>query len=454
VKLVDGNAAAAGGTGAPHAATLASSSSSSSSTALHMGLLARPHDSISSATGSNGVLSYLQQQQQQQQQQQGPGGADKLAAMQAAATPTGAAAAAGAAGAAGLGGQQPPQPPQQPFFVELWDVSGQPKYEQLRSVFYKQLNGVILVHDVTSTASLARLPRWASEVAHEGSFVAALPEQLAAANVGGLPVPVLVLGNKADRLRAGALGAGSASGSAGAAGAFLHSVCAQALLRGRGAAACGAAGGWRRWLQRTLHSVTRGVLGRSSSSSGGGGGGGRSHSGGLGSSDLPVTSSGSSVAAAAGLAGLGGAGAGAGGGAGLGGAGGGADGGAGSGAGGGLEPHLRGLTVSAAAGDMDWAQLHAFFRALWERRYQPAGAGAAAGGDRFPSALSPPLGGGGGRHRHTLSGGIVGVPAAAAAAGAGAGAGVGAGARPTLPLLGDGRGGAGGNDARLDDDWV
>lgn len=27
------------------------------------------------------------------------------------------------------------------FFVELWDVSGQPKYEQLRSVFYKQING-------------------------------------------------------------------------------------------------------------------------------------------------------------------------------------------------------------------------------------------------------------------------------------------------------------------------
>lgn len=30
---------------------------------------------------------------------------------------------------------------QKRFFVELWDVSGQQKYEQLRSVFYKQLNG-------------------------------------------------------------------------------------------------------------------------------------------------------------------------------------------------------------------------------------------------------------------------------------------------------------------------
>lgn len=59
-------------------------------------------------------------------------------------------------------------PAQRKFFVELWDVSGQPKYSQLRSVFFKQLNGVILVYDVTNKASLSRLQKWAAEVAHEG----------------------------------------------------------------------------------------------------------------------------------------------------------------------------------------------------------------------------------------------------------------------------------------------
>lgn len=37
--------------------------------------------------------------------------------------------------------QDPSNEAQRRFFVELWDVSGQQKYEQLRSVFYKQLNG-------------------------------------------------------------------------------------------------------------------------------------------------------------------------------------------------------------------------------------------------------------------------------------------------------------------------
>lgn len=37
--------------------------------------------------------------------------------------------------------QDPGNEAQKRFFVELWDVSGQKKYKQLRSVFYKQLNG-------------------------------------------------------------------------------------------------------------------------------------------------------------------------------------------------------------------------------------------------------------------------------------------------------------------------
>ena len=40
--------------------------------------------------------------------------------------------------------------------------------------------------------------RWANEVAARGSFVARCPEAQAAVNPGALPVPVLVVANKAD----------------------------------------------------------------------------------------------------------------------------------------------------------------------------------------------------------------------------------------------------------------
>ena len=90
---------------------------------------------------------------------------------------------------------------QSKFFVEFWDVSGHEHYAALRQVFYKQINGVILVYDVANRSSLRRLQRWAMEVATEGSFVAPFSEDLASRNIGGLPVPVLVIGTKSDRLR-------------------------------------------------------------------------------------------------------------------------------------------------------------------------------------------------------------------------------------------------------------
>jgi hypothetical protein len=124
--------------------------------------------------------------------------------------------------------QQSSLPAQRKFFVELWDVSGQPKYSQLRSVFFKQLNGVILVYDVTNKASLSRLQKWAAEVAHEGSFVAPLADELAARNVGGLPVPVLVVGNKSDRR-----GFSSHMGGQAAAlnlSSFLNRACTQVCV--------------------------------------------------------------------------------------------------------------------------------------------------------------------------------------------------------------------------------
>lgn len=258
-------------------------------------------------------------------------------------------------------------PAQRKFFVELWDVSGQPKYSQLRSVFFKQLNGVILVYDVTNKASLSRLQKWAAEVAHEGSFVAPLGDELAACNVGGLPVPVLVVGNKSDRR-----GFSSHMGGQAAAlnlSSFINRACTQALL---GPQACSS---W--WLRRLLHRLT-----------------------GWGGPRRPPSES--SMAAAAVEAGL--------------------------------EPHLLGLSTSAAAGDIDWERLNGFFRTLWERRYQPATAGAGVVSGWGVSPI-------GGFTGHPSL--VLGVPAGVAAASVSA-AGVGGGV------------GMHGSNERLDDssDWV
>jgi hypothetical protein len=55
--------------------------------------------------------------------------------------------------------------------------------------------GVILVYDLTNRKTLARLSKWAAEITQYGSFVAPLAEEVAARNIGGLPVPVLVRGS-------------------------------------------------------------------------------------------------------------------------------------------------------------------------------------------------------------------------------------------------------------------
>ena len=91
----------------------------------------------------------------------------------------------------------------QEFSIELWDVSGAPRYEAVRSMYYSGINGVLLVHDLSSTSHahnpLASLRRWAMEVASKGrGWQSPLPEERAVMSLGGLPVPCLVIGNKAD----------------------------------------------------------------------------------------------------------------------------------------------------------------------------------------------------------------------------------------------------------------
>ncbi|KAA8530945.1 hypothetical protein F0562_005688 [Nyssa sinensis] len=80
------------------------------------------------------------------------------------------------------------------FFIELWDVSGHDRYKSCRSLFYSQINGVIFVHDLSQRRTRTSLQKWAAEIAAIGSFSA----PLGSGGPGGLPVPYIVIGNKAD----------------------------------------------------------------------------------------------------------------------------------------------------------------------------------------------------------------------------------------------------------------
>ncbi|BDA43878.1 probable ras-related protein Rab-7L1 at N-terminal half [Coccomyxa sp. Obi] len=87
---------------------------------------------------------------------------------------------------------------QRPVFIELWDIGAHERYKTLRSSFYADISGVIIVTDSASGRSQASVRKWAGEVASKGQFVAPMPPEQAAANPGSLPVPCLVINNKAD----------------------------------------------------------------------------------------------------------------------------------------------------------------------------------------------------------------------------------------------------------------
>ncbi|XP_043722645.1 small GTPase LIP1-like [Telopea speciosissima] len=80
------------------------------------------------------------------------------------------------------------------FFVELWDVSGHERYKDCRSLFYSQINGVIFVYDLSQRRTKTSLQKWAAEISATGTFSA----PLGSGGPGGLPVPYIVVGNKAD----------------------------------------------------------------------------------------------------------------------------------------------------------------------------------------------------------------------------------------------------------------
>jgi len=67
--------------------------------------------------------------------------------------------------------------------LKIWDVSGQEKFKQLTSMYFRDADGIILVYDITNPDSFSSMKEWAKEV--EGKA----PDNIV----------LTIVGNKCDR---------------------------------------------------------------------------------------------------------------------------------------------------------------------------------------------------------------------------------------------------------------
>lgn len=65
---------------------------------------------------------------------------------------------------------------------QIWDLAGQPKFQNIRQMFYAGAQGVIFVFDLTRLDSLENIKVWVNEVKKNGI----------------IKIPALLIGNKID----------------------------------------------------------------------------------------------------------------------------------------------------------------------------------------------------------------------------------------------------------------
>lgn len=77
--------------------------------------------------------------------------------------------------------------------MEFIDVGGSSKHKSVRNMLYQQINGVILVHDVSNRKSYYNLWRWIAEVIHSDAYRES--EKL---NIGGMNSSIISWGTNSD----------------------------------------------------------------------------------------------------------------------------------------------------------------------------------------------------------------------------------------------------------------
>eukprot|EP00002_Diphylleia_rotans_P018624 TRINITY_DN3604_c0_g1_i2.p1 TRINITY_DN3604_c0_g1~~TRINITY_DN3604_c0_g1_i2.p1 ORF type:complete len:211 (-),score=39.61 TRINITY_DN3604_c0_g1_i2:141-773(-) len=90
-------------------------------------------------------------------------------------------------------------------FMEFWDIGASPKFEDSRRMFYKKIQGLILVYDLTNIKSRINLGRWIHEISESLSKEdRTIMESRDSTRLQVLdrmyafPFPVIVIGNKQD----------------------------------------------------------------------------------------------------------------------------------------------------------------------------------------------------------------------------------------------------------------
>ncbi|CAG8781398.1 23136_t:CDS:2, partial [Cetraspora pellucida] len=83
-----------------------------------------------------------------------------------------------------------------PYFVEFIDVGGTSKHKSSRNMFYHQINGIILVHDVSNRKSYHNLWKWIAEMIYSEAYKES--ERIGERHAS---VPILVVGTKADLVK-------------------------------------------------------------------------------------------------------------------------------------------------------------------------------------------------------------------------------------------------------------
>ena len=94
------------------------------------------------------------------------------------------------------------------YYIELWDVGGWSAHVDARSVFYHQVNGIVLVHDLTNRKSQQNLKKWLHEVVEKSQLLSSsslitVTTSDDSHNNGNYDftksdIPVLIVGTKQD----------------------------------------------------------------------------------------------------------------------------------------------------------------------------------------------------------------------------------------------------------------
>ncbi|XP_076825137.1 rab-like protein 3 [Clavelina lepadiformis] len=95
------------------------------------------------------------------------------------------------------------------YCVEIWDIGASKSHNTSRYIFYNNVNGIILAHDLTNLKSLQNLSKWLNDALSQdttGGLSSIKVGSSASRNSGDdnspLSIPVLMVGTKLDQFNA------------------------------------------------------------------------------------------------------------------------------------------------------------------------------------------------------------------------------------------------------------